>query len=173
MFIYINTLKNKEYKDMDNVFIQNIKNNGGFKTISKNGGGRQNVAIGLWEDSQGRQKHIKTKALGIEDGQGFIIDIVNDKIRLITFNDDEVKALKDNGINVFKSCSKGTNSDGSKKYQSYAVIEGIDNGMWHKMVKINGGIKRYNKNSVEGREVLKRYEVVRYKAQKEEATAQA
>ena len=65
---------------MNSVFIQNIKNKGGFKTQSNNGGGRQNVAIGLWEDSQGRQKHIKTKALGIEDGQGFIIDIVKDKI---------------------------------------------------------------------------------------------
>lgn len=160
---------------MDNNFIQSIKNKGGFKSQSNNGGGRQNVAIGLWEDSQGRQKHIKTKALGIEDGQGFIIDIVNDKIRLITFNDDEVKALKDNGINVFKSCSKGLNSDGSKKYQSYAVIEGIDNDMWHKMVEINGGVKRYNKNSVEGQKVLAHYEVVQYQAQeeKEEATAQA
>lgn len=159
---------------MDSVFIQNIKNKGGFKTQSNNGGGRQNVAIGLWEDSQGRQKHIKTKALGIEDGQGFIIDIVNDKIRLITFNDDEVNELKNNGINVFKSCSKGLNSDGSKKYQSYAVIEGIDEDTWNKMVEINGGVKRYNKNSTEGREVLKRYEVVQYKAQeKEEATAQA
>lgn len=157
---------------MDNIFIQNIKNNGGFKTISKNGGGRQNVAIGLWQDSQGRQKHIKTKALGIEDGQGFIIDIVNNKIRLITFNDDEVETLKNNGISVFKSCSKGTNSDGSKKYQSYAVIEGIDDDTWTKMVDINGGVKRYNKNSTEGREVLKRYEVVQYKAQEEE-TAQA
>jgi hypothetical protein len=157
---------------MNSNFIQSIKNRGGFKTQSNNGGGRQNVAIGLWEDSQGRQKHIKTKALGIEDGQGFIIDIVKDKIRLITFSDDEVKALKDNGINVFKSCSKGLNADGSKKYQSYAVIEGIDNDMWHKMVEINGGVKRYNKNSVEGQKVLARYEVVAYKA-KEEATAQA
>ena len=159
---------------MNSNFIQSIKNKGGFKTISNNGGGRQNVAIGLWEDSQGRQKHIKTKALGIEDGQGFIIDIVNNKIRLITFNDDEVKALKDNGINVFKSCSKGLNNDGSKKYQSYAVIEGIDNDMWHKMVEINGGVKRYNKNSVEGQKVLAHYEVVQYQAQeKEKATAQA
>ena len=159
---------------MDSNFIQSIKNKGGFKTQSNNGGGRQNVAIGLWEDSQGRQKHIKTKALGIDDGQGFIIDIVNDKIRLITFNDDEVKSLKDNGINVFKSCSKGLGSDGSKKYQSYAVIEGIDNDMWQKMIEINGGVKRYNKNSVEGQKVLKRYEVVRYQSQeKEEATVQA
>ena len=146
---------------MDNSFIQSIKNNGG---------GRQNVAIGLWQDSQGRQKHIKTKTLGIEDGQGFIIDIVKDKIRLITFSDDEVEALKDNGINVFKSCSKGLNSDGSKKYQSYAVIEGIDEDTWSKMVEINGGVKRYNKNSVEGQKVLTHYEVVQYKAQ-EEATA--
>lgn len=159
---------------MDSVFIQNIKNKGGFKTQSNNGGGRQNVAIGLWEDSQGRQKHIKTKALGIEDGQGFIIDIVNDKIRLITFSDDEVNELKNSGISVFKSCSKGLNSDGSKKYQSYAVIEGIDNDMWRKMVEINGGVKRYNKNSVEGQKVLAHYEVVQYQAQeKEEATAQA
>ena len=159
---------------MNSNFIQSIKNKGGFKTQSNNGGGRQNVAIGLWEDSQGRQKHIKTKALGIEDGQGFIIDIVNDKIRLITFSDDEVNELKNNGINVFKSCSKGLNSDGSKKYQSYAVIEGIDNDTWHEMVRINGGVKRYNKNSVEGKKVLARYEVVTYQAQeKEEATAQA
>ena len=157
---------------MNSVFIQNIKNKGGFKTQSNNGGGRQNVTIGLWQDSQGRQKHIKTRALGIEDGQGFIIDIVNNKIRLITFNDDEVKALKDNGINVFKSCSKGLNADGSKKYQSYAVIEGIDNNTWDEMVKINGGVKRYNKNSVEGQKVLAHYEIVAYKAQ-EEATAQA
>ena len=159
---------------MNSVFIQNIKNKGGFKTQSNNGGGRQNVAIGLWQDSQGRQKHIKTKALGIEDGQGFVIDIVNDKIRLITFSDDEVNELKNNGISVFKSCSKGLNSDGSKKYQSYAVIEGIDNNTWDEMVKINGGVKRYNKNSVDGKKVLKRYEVVAYQAQeKEEATAQA
>lgn len=160
---------------MNSNFIQSIKNNGGFKTQSNNGGGRQNVAIGLWQDSQGRQKHIKTKALGIEDGQGFIIDIVNDKIRLITFNDDEVNELKNNGINVFKSCSKGLNSDGSKKYQSYAVIEGIDNDTWEKMVDINGGVKRYNKNSVEGQKVLAHYEVIAYQAQekKEEATAQA
>lgn len=159
---------------MNSSFIQSIKSKGGFKTQSNNGGGRQNVTIGLWEDSQGRQKHIKTKALGIEDGQGFIVDIVNNKIRLITFSDDEVKALKDNGINVFKSCSKGLNSDGSKKYQSYAVIEGIDNNTWDEMVKINGGVKRYNKNSVEGQKVLARYEVVQYKAQeKEKATAQA
>ena len=158
---------------MNSNFIQSIKNKGGFKTQSNNGGGRQNVAIGLWEDSQGRQKHIKTKALGIKDGQGFIIDIVKDKIRLITFNDDEVNELKDNGINVFKSCSKGLNNNGSKKYQSYAVIEGIDDDMWHKMLEINGGVKRYNKNSVEGQKVLARYEVIAYKAQeKEEATAQ-
>ena len=150
---------------MNSNFIQSIKNKGGFKSQSNNGGGRQNVAIGLWQDSQGRQKHIKTKALGIEDGQGFIIDIVNNKIRLITFDNDEVNELKNNGINVFKSCSKGLNNDGSKKYQSYAVIEGIDDDTWNKMVDINGGVKRYNKNSVEGREVLKRYEVVQYKAQ--------
>lgn len=159
---------------MNSNFIQSVKNKGGFKTQSNNGGGRQNVAIGLWEDSQGRQKHIKTKALGIEDGQGFIIDIVKDKIRLITFSNDEVNELKNNGINVFKSCSKGLNSDESKKYQSYAVIEGIDNDMWHKMVEINGGVKRYNKNSVEGKKVLARYEVVAYQAQeKEKEKAQA
>ena len=158
---------------MNSDFIQSIKNKGGFKSQSNNGGGRQNAAIGLWQDSQGRQKHIKTKALGIEDGQGFIIDIVNDKIRLITFSDDEVKALKNNGINVFKSCSKGLSSDGSKKYQSYAVVEGIDDATWDKMVEINGGVKRYNKNSVEGKKVLQHYEVVRYRAkeEKEEATA--
>lgn len=158
---------------MDNSFIQSIKNRGGFKTQSNNGGGRQNVAIGLWEDSQGRQKHIKTKALGIEDGQGFIIDIINDKIRLITFSDDEVNELKNNGINVFKSCSKGLNSDGSKKYQSYAVIEGIDEDTWSKMVEINGGVKRYNKNSVEGQKVLSHYEVIAYQAQEEEEEATA
>nr|DAR61218.1 MAG TPA: hypothetical protein [Caudoviricetes sp.] len=157
---------------MNSNFIQSIKNKGGFKTQSNNGGGRQNVAIGLWEDPQGRQKHIKTKALGIGDGQGFIIDIVKDKIRLITFSNSEVDELKKNGINVFKSCSKGLNSDGSKKYQSYAVIEGIDNDMWRKMVEINGGVKRYNKNSVEGQKVLAHYEVIAYKAQ-EKATAQA
>ena len=157
---------------MNSNFIQSVKNKGGFKSQSNNGGGRQNVAIGLWQDSQGRQKHIKTKALGIKDGQGFIIDIVKDKIRLMTFSDDEVKALKDNGISVFKSCSKGLNADGSKKYQSYAVVEGIDSNTWAEMVKINGGVKRYNKNSVEGQKVLARYEVVAYKAQ-EEATAQA
>lgn len=159
---------------MNSVFIQNIKDKGGFKNQSNNGGGRQNVAIGLWQDSQGRQKHIKTKALGIEDGQGFIIDIINDKIRLITFNDDEVNELKKNGINVFKSCSKGLNTDGSKKYQSYAVVEGIDEDTWSKMVEINGGVKRYNKNSVEGQKVLSHYEVIAYQAQeKEKATAQA
>lgn len=159
---------------MNSVFIQNIKNKGGFKTQSNNGGGRQNVAIGLWQDSDGKQRHIKTRSLGIQDGQGFIIDIVNDKIRLITFNDDEVNELKNNGISVFKSCSKGLNSDGSKKYQSYAVIEGIDEDTWSKMVDINGGVKRYNKNSVEGKKVLAHYEVIAYKAQeKEEATAQA
>jgi hypothetical protein len=158
---------------MNSNFIQSIKNKGGFKTISKNGGGSTNSAIGLWSSpTDGKQKHIKTKVLGIEDGQGFIIDIVNNKIRLITFNDDEVKALKNNGISVFKSASKGLNTDGSKKYQSYAVIEGIDEDTWSKMVEINGGVKTYNKNSTEGREVLKRYEVVQYKAQ-EEATAQA
>lgn len=157
---------------MDNNFIQLIKNKGGFKTQSNNGGGRQNVTIGLWQDSQGRQKHIKTKALGIKDGQGFIIDIVNNKIRLITFNDDEVNELKKNGISVFKSCSKGLNADGSKKYQSYTVIEGLDEDTWNKMVEINGGLKRYNKNSVEGQKVLARYEVVPYQG-KEKATAQA
>ena len=156
---------------MNSNFIQSIKNRGGYKTQSNNGGGRQNVTIGLWQDSQGRQKHIKTKALGIEDGQGFIIDIVKNKIRLITFNNNEVKALKDNGINVFKSCSKGLNTDGSKKYQSYAVVEGIDSNTWDEMVKINGGVKRYNKNSVEGQKVLAYYEVVQYKAQEEEAAA--
>ena len=155
---------------MNSNFIQSIKNKGGFKTQSNNGGGRQNVAIGLWQDSQGRQKHIKTKALGIEDGQGFIIDIVKDKIRLITFNDDELNELKKNGIGVFKSCSKGLNSDGSKKYQSYAVIDGIDSDTWNKMVDINGGVKRYNKNSVEGQKVLAHYEVIAYQAQ-EKATA--
>lgn len=150
---------------MDSVFIQNIKNSGGFKTISKNGGGSKNSVFGLWSSpSDGKQKHIKTKVLGIKDGQGFIVDIVNNKIRLITFNDDEVKALKDNGISVFKSASKGTDPDGSKKYQSYAVVEGIDEDTWSKMVDINGGVKTYNKNSTEGREVLKRYEVVQYKA---------
>ena len=157
---------------MNSNFIQSIKNMGGFKSQSNNGGGRQNVAIGLWQDSHGRQKHIKTKVLGIEDGQGFIIDIVNDKIRLITFTSKEVDELKNNGINVFKSCSKGLNTDGSKKYQSYAVIEGIDSNTWDEMVKINGGVKRYNKNSVEGQKVLAHYEVIAYKA-KEEATAQA
>ena len=74
---------------------------------------------------------------------------------------------------MFKSCSKGLNSDGLKKYQSYAVIEGIDNNTWDKMVKINGGVKRYNKNSVEGQKVLAHYEVIAYQAQEEEATAQA
>ena len=170
MFIYSNLIIRD--KNMDSNFIQSIKNKGGLKSQSNNGGGRQNVAIGLWEDSQGRQKHIKTKALGIEDGQGFIIDIFNDKIRLITFTSEEVDELKNNGISVFKSCSKGLNNDGSKKYQSYAVIEGIDTDMWHKMVEINEGVKRYNKNSVKGQKVLARYEVVQYKAQ-EKAKAQA
>lgn len=158
---------------MNSNFIQSIKNKGGFKSQSNNGGGRQNVVIGLWQDSQGRQRHIKTKALGIEDGQGFIINIVNNKIRLITFSNSEVEELKKNGINVFKSCSKGLNSDGSKKYQSYAVIEGIDSNTWGEMVKINEGVKCYNKNSVEGQKVLARYEVVQYKAQEEKAAAQA
>ena len=157
---------------MNSSFIQSVKNKGGFKSQSNNGGGHQNVAIGLWQDSQGRQKHIKTKVLGIEDGQGFIISIVDNKIRLTTFTNSEVDELKDNGINVFKSCSKGIDKNGKKKYQSYAVIEGIDSNTWDEMVDINGGVKRYNKNSVEGQKVLKRYEVVQYKAQ-EEATAQA
>ena len=157
---------------MNSNFIQSIKNKGGFKNKSNNGGGRQNVAIGLWQDSRGRQKHIKTKALGVEDGQGFIIDIVNNKIRLITFTSQEVDELKKNGISVFKSCSKGLNSDGSKKYQSYAVVEGIDNATWDKMVELNGGVKRYNKNSLEGQKVLSYYEVVQYKAP-EKTTSQA
>lgn len=159
---------------MNNSFIQNIKNKGGFKIQSNNGGGRASCTIGLWQDSQGKQKHIKTRALGIQDGQGFIINIAKDKIQLMTFNDDEVSELKKNGINVFKSCSKGLDKDGLKKYQGYAVIEGVDDNTWDEMVKINGGVKRYNKNSVEGQKVLAHYEVVQYKAQeekKEEATA--
>ena len=157
---------------MNSNFIQSIKNKGGFKSQSNNGGGRQNVAIGLWQDSQGRQKHIKTKALGIDDGQGFIINIIKDKIQLMTFSNSEVEELKKNGINVFKSCSKGLNSDGSKKYQSYAVVEGIDDTTWNKMVELNGGVKRYNKNSKEGQEVLRHYEVVEYK-QEEVTTSKA
>lgn len=156
---------------MDNNFIQSIKNKGGYKTQSNNGGGKSSCTIGLWQDGQGKQKHIKTKALGIEDGQGFIINIIKDKIQLMTFTSQEVDELKKNGVNVFKSCSKGVDVNGRKKYQSYAVIEGIDNGMWNKMVELNGGVKRYNKNSVEGQKVLKRYEVVQYKAR--EATVQA
>ena len=158
---------------MNSNFIQSIKNKGGFKSQSNNGGGRQNVVIGLWQDCQGKQKHIKTKALGIDDGQGFIINIIKDKIQLMTFSNSEVEELKKNGINVFKSCSKGLNSDGSKKYQSYAVIEGIDSNTWGEMVELNGGVKRYNKNSKEGQEVLRHYEVVQYKAQEEKAAAQA
>lgn len=160
---------------MNNSFIQNIKNRGGFKTQSNNGGGKSSCTIGLWQDGQGKQKHIKTKALGIGDGQGFIINIIKDKIQLMTFNNAEVEELKKNGINVFKSCSKGVDLSGKKKYQSYAVVEGIDDTTWNEMVKINGGVKRYNKNSVEGQKVLKRYEVVQYKAQEaeEKATAQA
>ena len=159
---------------MNNTFIQNIKNNGGFKIQSNNGGGRASSTIGLWQDSDGKQRHIKTRSLGVQDGQGFIVNIVDDKIRLTTFTDEEVAELKKNGVNVFKSCSKGVDKDGKKKYQSYAVIEGIDDTTWGEMVKINGGVKRYNKNSVEGKKVLAHYEVVQYKAQEEEeATAQA
>lgn len=173
MFIYSNLIIRN--KDMDNNFIQSIKDKGGFKTISKNGGGSTNSVFGLWSSpTDGKQKHIKTKVLGIEDGQGFIISIVDDKIRLTTFSDSEVDELKKNGISVFKSASKGVNSDGLKKYQSYAVVEGIDEDTWNKMVDINGGVKTYNKNSTEGQKVLKRYEVVQYQAQeKEKATAQA
>ena len=147
---------------MNNTFIQNIKNNGGFKIQSNAGGGRASSTIGLWEDSQGRQRHIKTRSLGVQDGQGFIVSIVNNKIRLTTFTNEEVAELKKNDINVFKSCSKGVDKDGKKKYQSYAVIEGIDDATWREMVKLNNGVKRYNMNSKDGREVLQHYEVVAY-----------
>ena len=153
---------------MNSGFIQNIKNNGGFKIQSNNGGGKSSITIGLWQDSQGHQRHVKTRALGIQDGQGFIISILDNKIRLTTFSNSQVKELKNNGINVFKSCSKGVDSNGIKKYQSYAVIEGIDNETWREMVKLNGGVKTYNKNSQEGREALQHYEVVAY--QDEEKT---
>lgn len=148
---------------MNNTFIQNIKNNGGFKIQSNNGGGRSSSTIGLWQDSDGKQRHVKVKSLGVQDGQGFIISIVNNKIRLTTFSDEEVDELKKNGVNVFKSCSKGVDKDGKKKYQSYAVIEGIDNDTWNKIVELNGGVKTYNMNSKDGREVLQHYEVAAYK----------
>ena len=147
---------------MNNTFIQNIKNNGGFKIQSNNGGGRSSSTIGLWQDSDGKQRHIKTKALGIGDGQGFIISIVDNKIRLTTFSEEEVDELKKNDVNVFKSCSKGVDKDGKKKYQSYAVIEGIDDATWREMVKLNNGVSRYNMNSKDGRDVLQHYEVVAY-----------
>ena len=154
---------------MNSVFIQNIKNNGGFKIQSNNGGGRASSTIGLWQDSDGKQRHIKTRSLGVQDGQGFIVNIVDDKIRLTTFTDEEVAELKKNGVNVFKSCSKGVDKDGKKKYQSYAVIEGIDDATWREMVKLNDGVKTYNMNSKDGREVLQHYEVVAYQAETETA----
>lgn len=157
---------------MNNSFIQSIKNKGGYKTQSNNGGGKSSCTIGLWQDGQGKQKHIKTKALGIGDGQGFIINIIKDKIQLMTFTSQEVDELKKNGVNVFKSCSKGVDVNGRKKYQSYTVVEGIDDTTWDKMVELNGGVKRYNKNSKEGQEVLRHYEVVAYK-QEEVATSKA
>ena len=158
---------------MNNTFIQNIKNNGGFKIQSNAGGGRASSTIGLWQDSDGKQRHIKTRSLGIKDGQGFIISIVDDKIRLTTFTNSEVDELKKNGVNVFKSCSKGVDKDGKKKYQSYAVIEGIDDTTWREMVKLNNGIKRYNMNSKDGREVLQHYEVVAYQDDSQNTKVQA
>ena len=155
---------------MDNTFIQNIKDNGGFKIQSNNGGGRASSTIGLWQSPEdGKQRHIKTRSLGVQDGQGFIDNIIDDKIRLTTFTDEEVAELKKNGVNVFKSCSKGVDRDGKKKYQSYAVIEGIDSNTWDEMVKINGGVKTYNMNSKDGREILQHYEVVAYQAETETA----
>ena len=158
---------------MNNTFIQNIKNNGGFKIQSNNGGGRASSTIGLWQDSDGKQRHIKTRSLGVQDGQGFIISIVDNKIRLTTFKDSEVDELKKNDVNVFKSCSKGVDKDGKKKYQSYAVIEGIDDATWREMVKLNNGIKRYNMNSKDGREVLQHYEVVAYQDDSQNTKVQA
>ena len=158
---------------MNNTFIQNIKNNGGFKIQSNAGGGRASSTIGLWQDSDGKQRHIKTRSLGVQDGQGFIISIVDDKIRLTTFKDSEVDELKKNGVNVFKSCSKGVDKDGKKKYQSYAVIEGIDDATWREMVKLNDGVKTYNMNSKDGREVLQHYEVVAYQDDSQNTKAQA
>ena len=158
---------------MNNTFIQNIKNNGGFKIQSNNGGGRSSSTIGLWQDSSGKQRHIKTRSLGVQDGQGFIVNIVDDKIRLTTFTNQEVEELKKNGVNVFKSCSKGVGKDGKKKYQSYAVIEGIDATTWDKMVELNRGIRTYNMNSKDGREVLQHYEVVKYQDDSQKSKAQA
>ena len=158
---------------MNNTFIQNIKNNGGFKIQSNNGGGRSSSTIGLWQDSSGKQRHIKTRSLGVQDGQGFIVNIVDDKIRLTTFTNQEVEELKKNGVNVFKSCSKGVGKDGKKKYQSYAVVEGIDATTWDKMVELNRGVRTYNMNSKDGREVLQQYEVVKYQDDSQKPKAQA
>nr|DAS05703.1 MAG TPA: hypothetical protein [Caudoviricetes sp.] len=158
---------------MNNTFIQNIKNNGGFKIQSSNSGSRSSSMIGLWQDSIGKQRHVKTRSLGVQDGQGFIISIVDDKIRLTTFSDSEVDELKKNGVNVFKSCSKGVDKNGMKKYQSYAVIEGIDDATWREMVKLNNGVKTYNMNSRDGRDILQHYEVVAYQDDSQKSKAQA
>lgn len=137
---------------MANINLQSIINSKtGAKVKGHKGGGKKAYSIGLWQNPQGQERHIKTKALGIDDGQGFILAVENNKIILYTVNDSQVKELEKNHLSVFKSCTKGK-KDGQTKWQNYAVIEGIDNDLWQAMVKVNGGVVRHKATEKEWRD---------------------
>ena len=119
-----------------------INSKQGAKIRGHKGGGKSAYSIGLWQSPAGKERHIKTKALGIDDGQGFVLSVENGKIILNTVNEKQLKALEKAKLAVFKSCSKGK-KDGKQKWQNYAVIEGISDDLWQEMVKINGGVVRH------------------------------
>lgn len=128
-----------------------IKTKAGAKVKGHKGGGKKSFSIGLWQSPAGKERHIKTKALGIEDGQAFVLSVESGKIVLSTLNDSQVKELEKAGLSVFKSCTKGK-KDGVQKWQNYAVVEGIDDNLWTEMVKVNGGVKRHKVSEPEWRQ---------------------
>lgn len=137
--------------------ITTLKNNSKHK--AKNGGGKSNYKFGIWADKNGHQRHITTSIFGVQKTEKFILSVENGKIIFNIFSDSQAQKLEKQGITLFIT-SKDGKKKGVQTYHNYASIEGIDDSLFNDIVKINGGVKKYNKNK--NPEVFSKYTIKRF-----------
>lgn len=106
-----------------------------FKRVS-GGGKRQPTVVGLWQDKEGGNQHIKTRILGVGDGEAFSVAIQGGRIVLTVMSDTQAAQVVKSGGSVFKSAPDGKGKGGAVKYQSYAVVSGLGSDTWGKMCEL-------------------------------------
>ena len=121
--------------------LDNIIKQGGVKHKAHKGGGKASYTVGLWCDKNGKQKHIKARALGVKDDDKVLFTIENNNIIFNILTQAQVKECDKQGIAYFTIAK-----DGMRGYHNYIMLDGLSQELWDKMVEINGGVKRYNIN---------------------------